>query len=184
MKNKLFILLILLLSVVVYPFSCSSERYVNITENLTTTVEIIGNYTFVYQDFNRINLSNYTNNSSFIIPTSYTYTRVYFEIWNNSSHPSTKLCENYSLVQTSAEYSYGQSYLASLFLTFLNDNIGLIIGVFSFGIVYGLSMRIGTTCIGTAIVYIGAYLLFSNPLWLLGAITLFTIGMVAQYVGI
>lgn len=157
--------------------SLSPFPTMNTSSNVSATPSPAGQYTYYFTTFDNVVVRPLSTENNFTVNSTYTSTRIY--VYANSTIDAS--CSNYTLVfstkQTTAQNDLFSSTITSFYLGYRD----IIIGIFTVGIAFSLTSRIGTTAIATAVMWAIAFLLIGSSTLLYGAIVMLVLGLIATY---
>jgi hypothetical protein len=163
-----------------------SQAIVNSSSTVTTTISPVISYNYTWTDYNGTTVQVASNNSTYYIPSSFNGSRVY--VYATSP---TNNCSNYSLVYSGAQQTVQNNLFSNNIIDWFKPIAALALAIFSVGISYGITAKIGHTCVTASVMWVGLYMILASPLFVLavpallyGAIVLLVAGLVLTYANV
>lgn len=145
------------------------------TANATPSNET---FSFIFYNPDGTVLQN-SSNSSYYIPSTYGYTRLYVYASNG-----TELCSNYTLVANATQVSIGNNLVAANIIDWFDGIKGVAMGILTVGIAFGLTSKIGHTSLMTAVMWVGIFVLFGGEMFIYGSVVFLVAGAVLTYANV
>ena len=150
----------------------------NLSSVIITTIYPPGSYSYVWKDYVGNTLQS-GSNSTYYLNSTYNSTRAYAYATSSSN-----TCYGYTLVFSAQQTTTASDLLSNTILSWFNAFSGLILGIFTAGIAYAITARIGHAALVTALMWAAVFILFGNVLFLFGAICILVLGLVLTYANV
>ena len=180
-KHKHSVAFAMLLLMGIFSAACTLVLPNTTNASSTVTAVVTPNGTYDYLWYNNYGATQQalSSNASFAVPSNYSFTRVYAK-----ANSSSDACNSSTLIFTLSQQTVSNDLFAKNILDWFNSYSTLILGIFSIGIAYAVTLKLGHACLSAGVMWVALYIMLLNPLFMYGAISIIILGLILTYANI